>query len=198
MLAGARSFDRPATLADLETLPPTWRGEILDDVLYAFPRPRPAHASVESNVVMDVGGAFHKGRGGPGGWWILPEPGICLPNAPEISPDVAGWRRDRLPMLPRKGSLVTVPDWCCEILSPRTRGYDLVIKRQFYAHVGVSYLWYVDPEARVLSATRLVDGKWLELGTFGDNDQVCVEPFEAVQFALGAWWDGLADNDDEE
>jgi hypothetical protein len=35
---------RPATRADLEALPPTWRGEIIDGELYAFPRPAAIHS----------------------------------------------------------------------------------------------------------------------------------------------------------
>jgi hypothetical protein len=68
----------PATLADLDALPPTWRGEILDGELYAFPRPRFIHTDLEASVLDDLRSPFQKGRGGPGGWWIEIEPGIHL------------------------------------------------------------------------------------------------------------------------
>src|SRR5262245_8210666 len=86
---------RSATRADLEALPLTWRGEILDGTLYGFPRPRAYHARVKGRVYVGLDGAFDRS------WWILPEPGIHLPRAEEFSPDVAGWRRERLPRLPR-------------------------------------------------------------------------------------------------
>lgn len=39
------------------------------------------------------------------------EPGIELPNAPEVAPDVAGWRRERMPALPSDaGSIGTHTD----------------------------------------------------------------------------------------
>jgi Uma2 family endonuclease len=183
---------QPATRADLEKLPPTWRGEIIDGTLYAFPRPRFTHADIETFVAADLKHPFQSGRGGPGGWWILVEPGIEVPRAPEFSPDVAGWRREKMPTRPPEGKPITVvPDWLCEVLSPSTRSYDLVVKRRFYAEIGVGYLWYIDPEGCVLTVSKLVDGKWLELGAHGREEKVRAAPFDAVEIDLAAWWEGV-------
>ena len=180
-----------ATHADLDALPPTWRGEILDGELYAFPRPTAPHADIESSVAYDLKGPFQRGRGGPGGWWILVEPGIQLPRAPEVAPDLSAWRRERLAHLPRTGAIEIVPIWICEILSSSTRSYDMLVKRQFYAEVGVRHLWYIDPEAQTLTVSRLEGGRWLELGVFGGEQVVRAEPFEAVDLALGPWWEAV-------
>lgn len=190
-MTSAPKLDRPAVLADLDALPPTWRGEIIDGELYASPRPRFAHADVETIIAGDLNLSFQRGRGGPGGWWIVVEPGIQLPRAAEFSPDVAGWRRTRMPIPPRSGPITVVPDWACEILSPRTRGYDMLVKRRFYAEIGVSHIWYVDIEARALTVSRLVDGKWVELGVYGGDEKIRAEPFEAIEIDLGGWWEGL-------
>lgn len=183
---------RPATMADLEALPETVKGEIIDGVLYAWPRPRSRHANVESFIDTELKGPFQRGRGGPGGWWILPEPGITIPGSPEFSPDLAGWRRDRLQVLPEDRSIDVVPDWICEILSPSTRGYDQRIKRPFYARIGVGYLWYVDLEARSLTVSQLQlhegSGRWVELGVHGEDDVIRAAPFDAIEIALGEWW----------
>lgn len=187
---------RPATRADLDALPPTWRGEILDGGLYAFPRPGAPHADIESSVGLDLKGPFQRGRGGPGGWWILVEPGIQLPRAPEVSPDLAGWRRERLARLPRSGPLEVVPDWVCEILSVSTRSYDMLVKRQFYADIGVRHLWYIDPDARTLTVSRLEGGRWLELGVHGGDQVVRAEPFDAIEIPLEPWWEGIAGGDE--
>jgi Uma2 family endonuclease len=192
----AKKLTQPATLADLEALPPSWRGEIIDGTLYAFPRPRPGHARVEGRVYGSLDGPFDSGRGGPGGWWILPEPGIQLPRAPEFSPDVAGWRRERLPELPEDAPIAVVPDWICEVLSPTTRSYDRVVKRRFYAEIGVEYLWYVDPIDRTLTVSRLAQGQWLELAVHTPDEKVRAAPFEAVEIDLSAWWEGLARKED--
>jgi Uma2 family endonuclease len=176
-----------ATLADLEALPPTVKGEIIDGVLYTQPRPRGRHQRIVSRVDSSLSDPYDIGRGGPGGWWILPEPGITLPGSPEFSPDLAGWRRERVPEFP-DDTIDVVPDWLCEILSPRTRAYDQRTKKPFYAHIGVQYIWYVDIEARTLTISRLHEGQWLELGVFGDNDVVRARPFEAAELRLAEWW----------
>lgn len=184
----AKKLGRPATLADLEALPANVKGEILDGELYVMPRPRSRHAHIETLIGSDIGSAYERKRGGPGGWWILVEPGIELPGSPEVSPDLAGWRRERLPVLPIEESIRVVPDWVCEILSPTTRGYDQLIKRAFYARAAVSWAWYVDPDARTLVASRLENGRWVELGVWGDDQSARVEPFEEVELQLGEWW----------
>jgi Uma2 family endonuclease len=177
-----------ATFADLEALPATVKGEIIQGALYTHPRPRSRHQQVILFLSDDLGGPYARGRGGPGGWWILPEPGITLPGSDEFSPDIAGWRRDRLPELPEDRTIDVAPDWVCEILSPRTRAYDLRTKKPFYASIGVHHIWYVDLDMRSLTVSRLHDGRWLEVGLFGDDDVVLAEPFDAAAIELVEWW----------
>jgi Uma2 family endonuclease len=98
---------RAPTLADLDALPPGIVGEIIEGVLYTMTKPRARHQRTTRTIGGRVGDPFDHGHGGPGGWWILTEPGIELPNdTKEISPDVAGWRRERMPELP-----LNVADW---------------------------------------------------------------------------------------
>ena len=87
---------RKPTIADLDALPPGVKGEIIEGVLYTMTRPRGTHQRTTTVIGSRVGGPFDSDPRGPGGWWILVEPGIELPNTPEISPDIAGWRRKRL------------------------------------------------------------------------------------------------------
>ncbi len=178
---------RPATRADLEALPETVVGEIIDGVLYTFPRPRSEHRFVETMLATALG-KFQHGRGASGGWWIIVEPGLELQGSPEVVPDLAGWRIEHLPVPPAHESIRIVPDWICEILSPSTRGHDQLVKRRFYARVGVSYLWFIDPDACTLSVCRLVDGHWLELGVHGRDERVQAEPFDSVELNMADWW----------
>src|SRR5438445_12885672 len=122
---------KPVTRADLEALPDNVVGEIIDGVLYTSPRPRPLHANIEGALLEDLRAPFQRGRGGPGGRWILVEPGSELPGSPEVVPDLGGWRRERMPALPENEPIRAVPDWVCEILSPRTRRSDQLIKKPF-------------------------------------------------------------------
>ena len=181
--------NRPATYADLEALPSDVKGEILDGTLYTQPRPRAWHTLLEGAAFYDLYGRFHRGHGGPGGWWVVIEPGIELPRSPEFSPDSAGWRRSRMPRPPGpREPWRVVPDWIFEVLSPSNRVYDLTIKRQFYAEIGVQHLWYLDVEARAVLVSRNVDGRWHDLGEFTDRSPVRIEPFDAVELDLREWW----------
>lgn len=176
------------TLADLDALPADVKGEIIDGVLYTMTRPRGHHQRTALKIGRHLLGPFDEGDGGPGGWWIVPEPGIQLPNTPEISPDVAGWRRERLPIIPDDAPIEVVPDWVCEILSPTTRRHDLLVKKPYYAKVGVSHHWLVDLPARTLTAYRLEAGHWVEIGVYGDEREARIAPFADVALDVARWW----------
>jgi Uma2 family endonuclease len=179
-----------ATLADLDALPPSVAGELIQGVLYTMTRPRARHQSAGTILAGDVNGPYQRGRGGPGGWWILGEPGIqhLALDIEEISPDIAGWRRERMPELPDEKSIDVVPDWVGEVLSPTTRAHDLKLKRPLYARMGVQWMWIVDVGAKTFVASRNVDGGWLELATYSDDDVVRVEPFDAIDIRLADLW----------
>ncbi|MBK8996254.1 MAG: Uma2 family endonuclease [Myxococcales bacterium] len=176
------------TLADLEALPSNVKGEIIEGVLYTMTRPRGPHQDLALSIGSDLRGPYRRGQGGPGGWWILPEPGIELAGTPEIAPDIAGWRRERLPVLPEDSAITVVPDWVCEILSPSTRRHNLLVKKPFYAKVGVPHHWIVDLAARTVTAYRLEAGRWVELGVWGDERDARIEPFVDVVLDVGSWW----------
>lgn len=180
---------KPATIADLEALPPGVKGEIIEGVLYTMTRPRGRHQRTTTAIGSGIQPPFDFGDGGPGGWWILVEPGIELPGTPEIAPDVAGWRRARLAELPEGEPIRVVPDWVCEVLSPTTRRHDLLIKRPYYAKIGVRHHWLVDLDASTVTAYALHDdGHWLELGTWSDERDARIPPFDAVAIDVARWW----------
>lgn len=179
---------RPATYDDLLALPETMVGQLVDGELIASPRPAIDHARVGSVLGQELGGPFDRGRGGPGGWWLLFEPELHL-GRDVLVPDLAGWRKERLPVLPRRAFLELVPDWACEILSPSTARVDRVPKMAAYAREGLRHLWIIDPVARTLEAYRLdADGTWRVAGTYGGDAAIRVEPFAAIELELGALW----------
>lgn len=188
---------RRATWEDLEALPETVLGELIQGVLYVMPRPRPAHQSAGSVLGAELNGPFQRARRGPGGWWIVDGPGIAIPalDVEEIVPDLAGWRRERLPSLPPEGSSRVVPDWVCEILSPSTRTHDQRIKRPLYAEAGVRWMWIVDLDARTVIASRNEGGRWLEIGVWADAESMRAEPFDVHEIALAELWDTGAPGD---
>lgn len=176
------------TIADIDALPPGVKGEIIEGVLYTMTRPRAVHQRTTRLIGSRIGDPFDDGRGGPGGWWILPEPGIELPNTPEISPDVAGWRRERMAALPVDEPIRVVPDWVCEVLSPSTRRHNVLVKKPYYARIGVPHHWLVDRDARTVTAYKLESGQWLEIGVYGDEHDARIAPFAEVPLDVASWW----------
>ena len=177
----------PATYQDILDAPPNMVAELIDGDLQLQPRPTPRHSLSGSSLGGELDGPFYKGRGGPGGWWILDEP-ECHLDDNVLVPDLAGWRRERMPTLPDTAYITLAPDWVCEILSPSTRSRDLVQKRALYAEAGVKHLWFVDPDARMLEAFALEEGRWVLIAALEGQADVSVPPFDAITFDLGSLW----------
>jgi Uma2 family endonuclease len=141
-----------------------------------------------------MGAALIGGFGGPlgggdapGGWWILHEPELHFGDD-VLVPDIAGWRRERMPVVPDAAYFDLVPDWVCEVLSPSTGALDRGRKMGVYAREGVRHLWIVDPLAHTVEVYRLEDGRWVVAGTHAGAEPVHAEPFAAVALDLGRWW----------
>jgi hypothetical protein len=80
---------RQAAYEDVLRSPEHVVAEVLNGDLYTSPRPAGTQAQAASVFGMDLGGAFHRGRGGPGGWIILDEPELHLARDIPV-PDLAG------------------------------------------------------------------------------------------------------------
>lgn len=179
---------RGATYDDILGLPENLVGEILHGQLHTHPRPAPKHARAYSALGFSLGGPFDRGVGGPGGWWIMDEPELHL-GGDILVPDIAGWRRERMPTLPESAWFELAPDWVCEILSPATARTDRALKMPLYAREGIPHLWLVDPDVRMLEVYRLeADRRWLLLATLKDDDPVSQPPFDAITFPLDSLW----------
>lgn len=183
----ARRHQPPATYQDLLDAPPHLVAELVDGRLHLHPRPALPQAFAGSALGAELFGPFRKGKGRPGGWWIIDAPELHLGND-VLVPDLAGWRRQRMPDFPVAPWTDLAPDWVCEIPSPGTRGFDLADKRRLYAANGIGHLWLVDPGSRTLEAFELRSGQWVLLTTLRNEDEVCVAPFEAVSFLLSELW----------
>ena len=177
-----------ATYEDLFDLPENVVGEIIAGELIVSPRPASTHAHATSILGMYIGTPFQLGRGGPGGWWIVDEPEIHF-GEHVLVPDLAGWQKDRMPAPPVNAPFYTLaPDWVCEVLSPSSARTDRVRKLPIYAHEGVRWLWLVDPRSRTIEAFRRQDSNWLLIGVHSGEERARIEPFDAVDFEIGALW----------
>jgi Uma2 family endonuclease len=178
---------RSATYDDLVAVPEHLVAEIVDGELWTSPRPAPRHATAHTELATRVNAALG-GAGGPGGWRILFEPELHL-GTHVLVPDIAGWRRTRVPRLPETAYFTLPPDWVCEVLSPSTAQLDRAKKLRVYAEHGVPHAWLVDPLARTLEVLRLESGRWSLLDTHAGTAMVRAEPFEAIELELGALWE---------
>lgn len=179
---------RPATYEDLRQVPDHLVAEILDGELYATPRPAPRHANASSGLLGVVRGPFDHGHRGPGGWRVLFEPEVHLGSDVPV-PDIAGWRRERLPTLPEQAYFSVAPDWVCEVVSPSTAAMDRVKKLAIYAREEVRHAWLVDPLARTLEVLRLEGGRWTIVSTWTGPVSVRAEPFDAIELDLSLLWE---------
>jgi Uma2 family endonuclease len=181
---------RYATYEDLEEVPDTKVAELIEGDLVVSPRPASPHARSATVLGSDLVGGFDGppgGAGKPGGWWFLFEPELHL-GGNVLVPDWAGWRRERMPVLPNTAAFTQAPDWVCEVVSPSTGAVDRGRKMTIYAREGVTYLWIVDPIIRTLEVYRLEGERWIVASAHGGSDPVVAEPFEAVTLDLARWW----------
>lgn len=186
MAAKPRS-GQPATYRDLEALPPNMVGQLIAGILHANPRPAIPHAAAASAIGEELGPPFKRGRGGPGGWVILDEPELHF-GEDVLVPDLAGWRRERMPEMPAGAYVTLAPDWLTEVLSPSTAGLDRGEKLPIYTHEGVKRVWLVDPIAKTLEILRLEREHYVIQATFHDDAKVRAEPFDAIELDLSLLW----------
>jgi Uma2 family endonuclease len=184
----ADAAKRRATYDDLVAVPAHLVAELVNGEILTHPRPAAPHANVASNLGGELYGPFRKGKGGPGGWVILDEPEHHL-HSDVLVPDLAGWRRERMPAVPDTAAFDLAPDWVCEVLSPATAAVDRADKVPIYAREHVHHVWLIDPLLRTLEVFRLLDGQRYEAAATWRGDVIVrAEPFEAIALELAALW----------
>jgi Uma2 family endonuclease len=178
---------KPAEYEDLLALPPHVVGQIVDGELVVHPRPASPHAAATSALGEELGPPFKRGRGGPGGWVILDEPEVHL-GRDVVVPDLAGWRRERMPEMPLAPHFDLAPDWVAEALSPSTQAFDRGPKLRLYARERVGHVWFIDAASQTLEVLRL-DGATYRIVAVHEGDaRVRAEPFDAIELELGVLW----------
>lgn len=172
-----------------ERLPEHVIGEIIGGELFVSPTPRTTHTRAALRLFKKLSPFDEEeGEEGPGGWLFLHETELHL-HGDVLIPDLAGWRRERMPEMPDVVGITVAPDWLCEVLSPSTEALDRSRKMAVYAREGVRHLWLVDPRRHALEVYRLETGKWLLLETHAGNTPVHAEPFEALPLKLASLWE---------
>jgi len=189
MVSHMDTAQRRATYEDLLKVSDLLIAEIVDGDLITSPRPALPHARATSVIRADLDPFDRRsgGPGGPSGWWVLFEPELHL-GADILVPDLAGWRRERMPVLANVPYCELAPDWVCEVVSPTTARTDRIRKMPVYARERVSYLWLVDPLLRTLEVCRLEGQHWVVVSTHSGTENVRAEPFAALEIDMSRWW----------
>ncbi len=177
---------RRATYADLERMPEGQHVEIVKGEIQAFPSPLAGHGDVQLVLGGSLALAFGRGRGGPGGWWIVAEVDVRFGEDDVARPDISGWRRERLPELPKTLPIEVVPDWVCEIVSPSSARRDRIEKPALYLGAGVRHLWLVDTHDQILEALETEGTRWGRIGVWGRGDTPRIPPFTELELDLDA------------
>jgi len=186
-MADPQNLGRRATYDDILQAPEHMVAEIVDGELYLSPRPASPHAFAHSALGGELYAPFQKGRGGPGGWWLLTEPELHF-GEDVLVPDLAGWRRERMPAVPDAPYFTLAPDWVCEVLSPSTKRFDRFKKWPVYARERVAYAWFVEPLAKTVEIFTL-QGTELTLVTMHQGqERIRAVPFDAIEIDLTDLW----------
>jgi len=117
----------------------------------------------------------------------LDEPELHL-SGNALVPDLGGWRRERMPVLPEATAFELAPDWVCEVLSPSTAPLDRTRKLPISARERVGHVWLVDPALKTLEALRLDGAGYRSLSAWHGDAIVQGEPFEEYALHLADLW----------
>ncbi len=163
--------------------------EVLNGIVVEKAAPTDEHGAGQIGVAFEVVGPFARkgGPGGPGGWWFRTEVDIELGAHNLVRPDLAGWRRERVPEMPKTFPCRLAPDWVCEVLSPTTAARDRGPKAELYHRAGVSWFWVVDPANRVVEVLRRGESLW-EVVTTSGGGFARLPPFDAVELFVGRFF----------
>jgi len=187
-----------ATVADLLAIPEHERfHEIIGGELVRKAMPSGPHGRAQVRLGGRVSRSYDRQPGGrwPGGWWFVTEVEIQLDEHELYRPDITGWRRERLPALPKEAPVRVRPDWICEVLSRSNASNDTIKKMRTYHRAGVPHYWIVDPDDETITVYRWTpDGYLVALGA-QRGDRIRAEPFEAIEINVEALF---AEDDDED
>lgn len=178
-----------ATFEDWLAKPPEARLELIDGELIEKAAPDYEHGRTQLDVAQQIRPLFHHSGGGgrPGGWWIAAEMDIEL-KGNCYRPDLVGWKRARVPLMPTDRPVRLTPDWVCEIVSASNAATDTVKKVRRYHDGGVAYYWLVNPAQKTLTVYRHERDGYLAVLVAEAGEVVRAEPFESIEVKVSAFF----------
>ena len=106
-----------------------------------------------------------------------------------LSPDVAGWRRERLPELPAEAYFTLAPDWVCEVIFRLDGENRPPENARVRAGERPARVARRNPLKRTLEVYALLPGQvWSDAVTVRGDARVRVAPFDAMKLNLSLLW----------
>ena len=145
---------RPLTRDDLETMPDDGhRYELIDGVLVVSPSPRTRHQDLVKGLYL----ALHASC--PRDLKLMFAPyDVVLADDTVLVPDLIVAPRTQF----TERELSGAPLLSIEVLSPSTRRFDQLVKRDRLQASGVGAYWLVDPDEPAITVLELVNGVLVE------------------------------------
>ena len=162
---------RPLTRADLDTMPDDGhRYELIDGVLIVSPAPRINHQRAVAHMYRLLFAAC------PPDLEVLFAPvDVAMSDDTVMHPDLVVARREDF----TARDLPIAPVLAIEVLSPSTRAFDLLLKKDRLQRAGCAHYWVVDPDIPAILAWKLVDGVYAEAGRAEGQDSLrLTAPFD--------------------
>ena len=143
-------------LADSLLPDDAFRREVLDGELIVAPNaPAIRHQDLLMHLLRQIDVAL------PPGWKLFTSPvDVAFPWGDVAQPDLIACSAEQVDL---DVGLIAAPSMVVEVLSPSTRGRDLVVKRRLYERHGIETYVIADPNALTLTVlTRDEDGRLIE------------------------------------
>ena len=157
---------RPFTRDDLETTPDDGhRYELIDGVLIVSPSPRVVHQDVVGQLYLALHAAC------PRELKVMLGPfDVVLADDTVLVPDVIVAPRTQF----TDRDLPGAPLLSVEVLSPSTRRFDRLVKRDRLEAAGVGAYWLIDPDGPSVTVLELEAGALVERFQVGPDERLDV------------------------
>lgn len=168
---------RPLQRADLDTMPDDGhRYELLDGMLIVSPAPRIVHQRALftlSRIVADAS---------PDRLDVLFAPvDVVLADDTVLQPDLVVAATEDF----TDRDLPVAPVLAVEVLSPSTRSYDLLLKKERLQRSGCAHYWVVDPDEPSITAWTLEHGRYVQTARAAGDDLFTVTAPFPVELTPG-------------
>ena len=164
---------RSLTRDDLDAMPDDGhRYELVDGVLVVSPAPRIRHQQVLAQLFRVLDAVVAE----PLKLYFAPVD-VVLSNDTVLQPDLLVADRDAF----TERDLPGPPLLAAEVLSPSTRSFDLLLKKERLERAGCAHYWVVDPDEPSITAWSLTDGVYREVARAAGTEPFAVTAPFAVE-----------------